>query len=88
MAKIPTCQLGSNGPQVSPLGFGAMGLSIGYRTPASDEKRFKVLDQAVELGCTFFDSADMYEDNEQFLEKYFKKYSEQRNKASKRHKRS
>jgi len=88
MAKIPTRQLGKNGSQVSALGFGAMGLSIGYRTPVSDEKRFKVLDQAVELGCTFFGDADMYEDNKQLLEKYFKKYSEQRNKASKRHKRS
>jgi aryl-alcohol dehydrogenase-like predicted oxidoreductase len=82
MAKIPTRQLGKNGPQVSALGFGAMGLSAFYGTPASDEERFKVLDRAIELGSTYFDSADMYGDNEDLLGKYFKKYPEQRKKVS------
>jgi aryl-alcohol dehydrogenase-like predicted oxidoreductase len=81
MAKIPTRQLGKNGPQVSALGFGAMGLSAFYGTPASDEERFKVLDRAIELGSTYFDSADIYGDNEELLGKYFKKYPEQRKKV-------
>jgi aryl-alcohol dehydrogenase-like predicted oxidoreductase len=82
MAKIPTRQLGKNGPQVSAIGFGAMGLSAFYGTPASDEERFKVLDRAIELGSTYFDSADIYGDNEDLLGKYFKKYPEQRKKVN------
>jgi len=81
MAKVPTRQLGKNGPQVSALGFGAMGLSAFYGTPASDEERFKVIDRVIELGCTYIDSADIYGDNEDLLGKYFKKYPEQRKKV-------
>ncbi|CAF4247986.1 unnamed protein product, partial [Adineta steineri] len=81
MAKVPTRQLGKNGPQVSALGLGAMGLSIGRGTVQSDEERFKVFDRAIELGCTFFDSADIYGDSEDLLGKYFKKYPEQRKKV-------
>ena len=61
-AKLPTRQLGKNGPQVTALGFGAMGLSAFYGAPASDEERFKILDRAYELGVTFWDSADIYMD--------------------------
>jgi aryl-alcohol dehydrogenase-like predicted oxidoreductase len=82
MAQIPIRQLGKNGPQVSALGFGAMGLSAFYGTPASDEERFKVLDRTIELGFTFFDSADIYGDSEELLGKYFKKYPQQREKVS------
>ncbi len=88
MAKIPTRQLGKNGPQVSALGLGTMCLSAFYGATASDEERFKVLDRAIELGSTFFDSADIYGDSEELLGKYFKKYPEQRQKVSERHKRS
>jgi aryl-alcohol dehydrogenase-like predicted oxidoreductase len=85
MVTIPTRPLGKNGPQVSALGFGVMCLSGGYGvTPASDEERFKILDRAIELGSTFFDSADIYGDNEELLGKYFKKYPEQRKKVSKK----
>lgn len=82
MAKVPTRQLGKNGPQVSALGFGAMGLSAFYGSIANDEDRFKVFDRAIELGCTYFDSADIYGDNEDLLGKYFKKYPEKRQKVS------
>ena len=82
MAKVPTRQLGKNGPQVSVLGFGAMGLSAFYGKTAPDEERFKVLDRAIELGCTYFDSADVYGDSEELLGKYFKKYPDQRKKVS------
>ncbi|CAF1400305.1 unnamed protein product [Adineta steineri] len=81
MAKVPTRQLGKNGPQVSALGFGAMGLSMERGTVGSDEERFKVFDRAIQLGCTFFDSADIYGDSEGLLGKYFKKYPEQRKKV-------
>ncbi|UJR17123.1 hypothetical protein I4U23_004019 [Adineta vaga] len=81
MVKVPTRQLGKNGPQVSAIGFGAMGLSAFYGTPADDEERFKVIDRAIELGCTYIDTADIYGDNEDLLGKYFKKYPEQRKKV-------
>ena len=82
MVKVPTRQLGKNGPQVSALGFGAMGLSAFYGSTASDEERFKVFDRAIELGCTYFDSADIYGDSEDLLGKYFKQYPEKRQQVS------
>lgn len=66
-------QLGKNGPRVSALGFGAMGLSIGYGATEPDEDRFKVLDRAYELGQTFWDSADVYGDSEDLIGKWFRR---------------
>lgn len=48
-----------------------MGLSAFYGKPESDEARFKVLDRALELGETFWDSADVYQDNEDLIGKWF-----------------
>ncbi|KAL8808068.1 MAG: hypothetical protein Q9182_000346 [Xanthomendoza sp. 2 TL-2023] len=70
-AKLPTRQLGKNGPQVTALGFGAMGLSAFYGPPDADEERFKVLDRAYELGERNWDSADVYMDNEDLIGKWF-----------------
>jgi len=78
---MPTRQLGKNGPFVSAIGFGAMGLSAFYGKIDPDEERFKVLDRAIELGSTYFDSANVYGDNEDLLGKYFKKYPQQREKV-------
>lgn len=58
---------------VSPIGFGLMALSAFYGAIENDEERFKVLDAALEEGCTFWDSADIYGDNEDLLGKWFKK---------------
>ncbi|UJR20401.1 hypothetical protein I4U23_023532 [Adineta vaga] len=58
-----------------------MGLSTFYGNPATDEERFKILDRAIELGSTYFDTADIYGDNEDLLGKYFKKYPQQRQKV-------
>jgi hypothetical protein len=44
MAKLPTRQLGKNGPQATALGFGTMRLSYLYGKLLSDEERFKALD--------------------------------------------
>ncbi|CAF1229739.1 unnamed protein product [Rotaria sordida] len=81
MASMPTRQLGKNGPNVSAIGFGAMGLSAFYGSINSDEERFKVLDRAIELGSTYIDTADIYGDSEELLGKYFKKYPHQREKV-------
>ncbi|KAH9224547.1 hypothetical protein DL95DRAFT_378173, partial [Leptodontidium sp. 2 PMI_412] len=60
MALLPTRPLGRGGPQVSAIGLGLMGLSAFYsNAPISDVERFQLLDRAVELGSTFWDTADM-----------------------------
>jgi len=51
--------LGSQGLRVSAIGLGCMGMSDFYGT-SSEEQNLRVLDRAAELGCTFWDTADMY----------------------------
>ncbi|KAK9233902.1 putative aldo-keto reductase [Lipomyces kononenkoae] len=66
--------LGKNGPLVPALGFGLMGMSQPhYGALPSDEERFALLDRAVEIGATFWDTADQYGDNEELLGKWFKR---------------
>ncbi|KIX94351.1 uncharacterized protein Z520_10061 [Fonsecaea multimorphosa CBS 102226] len=76
--KLPTRQLGKNGPQVTALGFGAMGLSAYYGTPKPDEERLALLDHVYASGELFWDSADIYKDNEDLLGIWFKKNPEKR----------
>jgi len=52
----PTARLGSQGPLVPRIGLGLMGMSVFYGTSGSDEDRFVVLDKAIEVGETFWDS--------------------------------
>jgi len=52
--------LGNNGPEVSALGLGCMGLSFGYG-PATDRKQaIELIRSAVAQGVTFFDTAEVY----------------------------
>jgi len=71
--QLPTRKLGKNGPEVTALGFGTMGLSAFYGKLEADEERFKVLDRAYELGELNWDSADAYLDSEDLLGKWFKR---------------
>ncbi|KAH6639464.1 aldo/keto reductase-like protein [Boeremia exigua] len=68
---LPTAQLGRNGPQVNRLGLGLMGLSSFYGASKPDEERLEVLTQAHALGERFWDSSDLYGDNEVLLGKWF-----------------
>ncbi|CZT44912.1 probable IN2-2 protein [Rhynchosporium secalis] len=76
--QLPTRHLGKNGPQVPALGFGLMGLSAFYGNGGTDAERLKVLDRAHEIGETFWDSSDIYGDNEDLLGKWFAANPEKR----------
>ena len=51
--------LGSQGLQVPAIGLGCMGMSEFYGS-SSEADNLRVLDRAAELGCTFWDTSDMY----------------------------
>ncbi len=56
---LPQRALGRTGPTVSAEGLGCMGMSFAYGTPDHDEA-VATIDRALDLGVTFFDTADMY----------------------------
>ncbi|XP_002512215.2 perakine reductase [Ricinus communis] len=57
---IPKVKLGSQGLEVSKLGFGCMGLSGFLNAPVSDEVGISIIKEAFNRGVTFFDTADYY----------------------------
>ena len=52
--------LGKSGLQVSAIGLGCMGMSFGYGPPKEKQEMVAVIRAAVELGVTFFDTAEVY----------------------------
>jgi aryl-alcohol dehydrogenase-like predicted oxidoreductase len=56
---LTTRKLGSQGLEVSELGLGCMGMSQAYGTP-NDPESIATMYRAIELGCTFFDTAEVY----------------------------
>lgn len=57
---MQTRELGRNGPQVSAIGLGCMGISFSYGTALPREEGVKLIRAAVERGVTFFDTAEVY----------------------------
>jgi len=53
-------KLGARGPEVSVLGFGCMGLNFGYGHALSRTEAVALIREAVDLGVTFFDTAEIY----------------------------
>ena len=51
--------LGSQGLRVPVIGLGCMGMTDFYGS-SSEEENLRVLDRALEIGCNFWDTADMY----------------------------
>ena len=49
-----------DGLQVSELGLGCMGFSHAYGAPTDRAEAIRVMEQAVEMGDTFFDTAESY----------------------------
>lgn len=53
-------KLGKDGLEVSALGFGCMGLNFSYGTTLSNTDSIALIRSAVDLGVTFFDTAEIY----------------------------
>ncbi len=53
-------KLGKSGLEVSAIGLGCMGMSFGYGPPKDKQEMISLLQEAVELGVTFFDTAEVY----------------------------
>ena len=59
MHKIGTRRLGENGPEVSAIGLGCMGMSEFYGT-GDEAESIATIHHAIDRGVTFLDTADMY----------------------------
>lgn len=59
---MKTRKLGSQGLEVSAIGLGLMGMSQSYGNPDERDERESIatIQRAIDLGCTFFDTAEVY----------------------------
>ena len=53
-------KLGKSNLEVSAIGLGCMGMSFGYGPPKEKNEMISLIRAAVELGVTFFDTAEVY----------------------------
>ncbi len=73
---METRRLGKNGPHVSALGLGCMGMSFAYG-PADEAESLHVLRRYLELGGNFLDTAEVYGPykNEELLGRFLREIS-------------
>lgn len=57
---MQTRSLGPRGPEVSAVGLGCMGMAAFYGQASDEAQATAVIHRALELGVTFFDTAEMY----------------------------
>jgi aryl-alcohol dehydrogenase-like predicted oxidoreductase len=57
---MQTRELGESGLEVSALGLGCMGLNFSYGEPLERDAAIRLIRDAVRLGVTFFDTAEVY----------------------------
>jgi len=57
---MQTRKLGNSNLEVSALGLGCMSMSFGYGPAGDEQEMIKVIRSAVDLGVTFFDTAETY----------------------------
>ncbi|KHN43197.1 Putative aldo-keto reductase 1 [Glycine soja] len=58
--EIPRVKLGTQGLEVSKLGYGCMGLTGAYNDPLPEEEGISIIKHAFSKGITFFDTSDIY----------------------------
>ncbi|GBE89156.1 Aldo-keto reductase yakc [NADP(+)] [Sparassis crispa] len=68
---LPLRKIGTT--PVTAIGYGAMGISAFYGKALPDEERLKILDAVYENGCTMWDTANIYDDSEVLIGKWFKR---------------
>ncbi|GBB99718.1 hypothetical protein RclHR1_03600014 [Rhizophagus clarus] len=52
-------ELGKTGVKIPAIGLGCMGMS-GFYGSSDEQENIKVLNRAIDIGCTFWDTADIY----------------------------
>ncbi|RZJ06240.1 MAG: aldo/keto reductase [Brevundimonas sp.] len=57
---MKTRTLGRSGPEVSAIGLGCMGMAAFYGQASDEGQATAVIHRALDLGVTFFDTAEMY----------------------------
>ena len=57
---MQTRRLGNSNLEVSAIGFGCMGISVGYGQPVGHAEGIAIIRAAFERGVTFFDTAEVY----------------------------
>ncbi len=61
LGSMPSRRLGSDGPTVSAIGVGCIGLTGGFYGDDVDEQTaIHALHRALDVGCTFLDTSDAY----------------------------
>ncbi|CAA2956425.1 Hypothetical predicted protein [Olea europaea subsp. europaea] len=59
-SEMQRLKLGTQGLEISKLGYGCMGLSGVYNNPVPEEEGIAVIKEAFDKGITFFDTSDVY----------------------------